>query len=413
MTRPRALIVEDNPTNAHEVMDILSSLNHDHDWAPCQDDARGKVARGGYAYVLLDLAIPTAATGAPRVINGVNLAREIHAAASMRGTPIIVMTCHSREGLEMSPLLMTFGVRHFITKPFDESGKTLDALILDVVEKAAPARPAPILSPWAIPILATAPEPGWPLAPPPATAGTRSGLMEPLRPRGEVAAPDAPPEDEPRSVQTACMPPEGESAESQAATCRKFAGGELVISAESVELCGVPVVNGDRCPQIRAILEALSVRMSNGRYQSLAGPKLARLVDSPGGQDSIAGSVRDFRRKVAAALGDELGLEVGREDVIVSGVAGYRFADWIQVRRTDEVTPAVPPSPPASAPSLADRILVELQRGEARTAQLASQLGVSETSVKRELIALRDAGKVEYSGPAKTGGYRLRRQAST
>jgi len=55
-----ALIVEDSSDIAESVIDTLESLGHEHVWARSQEEARQKIAAGGFAYVLLDLQIPVA-----------------------------------------------------------------------------------------------------------------------------------------------------------------------------------------------------------------------------------------------------------------------------------------------------------------------------------------------------------------
>ena len=122
----RALVVEDDGNIAECVADVLASLNHEHDWVQSQDEAREKLAKGGFSYVLLDLEIPVRRDrGLARVQNGENLAREIQSSQAMRGVPVIVMTAHSKQGLEIAPRLIEAGVIDFITKPFPVSGKTL------------------------------------------------------------------------------------------------------------------------------------------------------------------------------------------------------------------------------------------------------------------------------------------------
>ena len=68
------------------------------------------------------------------------------------------------------------------------------------------------------------------------------------------------------------------------------------------------------------------------------GGALAALVSGSGGQDSIAGCVRDFRRNVTETLGRELGLKVGRDDVIETSKAGYRLNAKIVVKNPPPIT---------------------------------------------------------------------------
>jgi CheY-like chemotaxis protein len=132
----RALVVEDDTDIAESVGETLVSLNHEHDWVVSQEEARQKMAQGGYAYVLLDLQIPVRPERSiPRLQNGVNLARELHQCPAMQGAPVIVMTAFGHEGLNVAAQLTEQGVVEFITKPFPKTGKTLDVVVLDVLRR--------------------------------------------------------------------------------------------------------------------------------------------------------------------------------------------------------------------------------------------------------------------------------------
>ena len=260
----RALVVEDSEDIAESVTDTLESLGHGHDWAKSQEEARQKIAAGGFTYVLLDLQIPVRfGRGLACIEYGEHLAREIHQCPSMQGAPIIVMTAYGKEGLEMAAPLCEHGVVDFINKPFPRTGRTLASVIQSVLDRA-----------W--------------------------------RKRDRSAK---------------CLKPE-----------KPFQGGELAIYPDRVELCGVSVVSHGKACQMWTILGALTQRLDNGRYKALVGNALANLVDGDGGQGSIAGSIRDFRRHVAEQLGRELGLKVERDDVIETSKAGYRLNARIVVK---------------------------------------------------------------------------------
>ena len=167
-----------------------------------------------------------------------------------------------------------------------------------------------------------------------------------------------------------------------------------------------------------------------------------KLVATPkcrGGQNGIAGSIRDFRKNAADALRECLGLVCGPQDFVRSGGPGYRFNEWISVRdataanagsRGSGDVPAKPGRDPANVPATATadsandpandgddpanqrrrQILAELRKDrKLRTPAIAKELGCSEKTVKRELDALRAAGHIEFVGPTKTGYYRLKK----
>lgn len=355
----RVLIVEDDADIAESVIDMLESLGHGHDWVKSQEEARRKIAGGGFTYVLLDLQIPVRfGRGLACIEYGEHLAREIHQSPTMQGVPIIVMTAYGKEGLEMAAPLCEHGVWDFINKPFPRTGRTLASVIQSVLERACRKRD-----------------------------------------RGDGQ----------------CLKPE-----------KAFQGGELVFYPDRVELCGVSVVSSGKSCQMWMILDALKQQLDNGRYKAFAGSVLAGLVDGDGGQGSIAGSVRDFRRHVAEQLGRELKLKIEREDVIETSKAGYRLNQRIVVKdlrntgsRSTAHTRANADHDRANTGSddpvneRREQILALVRAGERlRVPGFAEKLGCSYTTAKREVEGLKAEGRIEFVGPAKTGYYRLVEMAS-
>ena len=229
---------------------------------------------------------------------------------------------------------------------------------------------------------------------------------------------------------------------------KPFQGGELVFHKDRVELCGVTVVSAGRSCQMWTILEALTQRLDERRYKALPGSALAVLVDGFGGQGSVAGSVRDFRRHVAEQLGRELGLKVQPDDVIETAKAGYRLNARIVVRdlrntRTDPLKNARPngsheranagsgervtradgrantgsrervdaePDDPANEKR--EQILALIRSGaRLRVPGFAERLRCSYATAKRDVDALKAEGRIEFVGPTKTGYYALAESA--
>lgn len=346
--------MEDDPEIAESVADTLDSLGHEHVLVKSQEEARPRIAEGGFTYVLLDLQIPIRfGRGLPCIEYGEHLAREMTQAPSMQGVPIIVMTAYGKEGLEIAAPLCEYGVVAFINKPFPSTGRTLASVIQAALERTNRKR--------------------------------------------ERQTPKA-------------LKPE-----------RPFQGGELVFYLDRIELCGVAVVSSGRSSQMWAILDTLKQRLDDRRYKAFSSNALADIVGCDGGQGSIAGSVRDFRRHVAETLARELGLKVERDDVIETSNAGYRLNAWIVVSdlRNTGSRPVPDGRPNAGrdpANSGSDdpvferrrRILDELAKGERlRAPALADRLGCSHSTVKRELEALKAEGRITFVGPSKTGYYVL------
>jgi CheY-like chemotaxis protein len=345
----RALIVEDDADIAESVTDTLDSLGHQHEWVKSQEEARPKISAGGFTYVLLDLQIPMRfGRGLACIEYGEHLAREIHQSPAMQGVPIVVMTAYGKEGLEIAAPLCEHGVVDFINKPFPRNGRTLASVISLAIDRAYRSRER-----------------------------ARSKNLKPEKP---------------------------------------FQVGEMVFHHDRIELCGVTVVSSGRSGQMWAILNALSHRLDDRRYRAMPGSTLVDLVDGNGGQGSIAGSIRDFRRHVSEVLGTELGLEVNMDDVIETSNAGYRLSARIVVKDMRKPGTADAEQKRASfagigredaASDRRERILQELRAGERlRLPALAQRLHCSQSTIKRDIEAMKADGKIEFIGPTKTGHYK-------
>ncbi|MCL2645563.1 MAG: response regulator [Phycisphaerales bacterium] len=358
---PKALVIEDDPMIAEEVKNILNSLDHEYDLVGDQEAARQKIKAGWYDYVLMELAIPTRqGCGLSRIQNGDNLIDQILASIHMRKTPIIVMTAHGTDSPELARHLLKKGVADFVNKPFDDG--VLDRAILEVIAK--------YVHPPATPVS---------FAPPASTS--------PPHPSTAINHPHQP-----------------------------FTGGELEFYPDHVELCGVSILTRSKSSQMWTILQALTQRRSDGSYKSWPSNALITLVSGNGGQGSIAGSIRDFRRNATESLGRELGLKVGRDDVIETADAGYRLNAKITLKNP-------PPIPEvrhggvrkmeetvSDDPSIQrqSQILAMLSTGERlRVSGIQDKLDCSFTTARREIEVLKNQGKIEFVGPAKTGYWRM------
>ena len=196
---------------------------------------------------------------------------------------------------------------------------------------------------------------------------------------------------------------------------KPFSGGELVFYEDRIELCGVTVVTGKSC-QMWGILDRLKQRLDEKRYKAFPGSALAG-----SGQNSVAGSIRDFRRNVSEQLGRELGLKVEAHDVIETSKAGYRLNAQIAVKdlrntgsRLRVDSRAIGNHDPVNAgsedPAIVrqNQIMALIHSGERlRVPGFAEKLGCSYTTAKREIDALKADGRIEFVGPSKTGHYTL------
>lgn len=358
----KALVVDDDPNVREAVADILDSLGHQYDMATCQDEARRLLAENGYSYVLLDLELPVrTGRGFPRIQNGENLLAEIRRHNGAEEMPVIVMTGHGLECPDLAVRVMKNGAVDFVKKPFPSTGNTLDKAIREAL----------------------------------ARNGSNAG-------KG------------------------GGKCKEHASTPVAFSGGEMVFFSQRVELYDVRISAGRRKNVMRRILDALREKRPNGKYVAYSGEELGEKVGCRGDQNRMAGAIRDLRQSITQILRDEAGVECGPQDVVQSGGPGYRLNEWIIVGDGDAKRPGALlrgnslandavgcDSESADDDDLAMRrrewILAELRKGcQLRAPAIVAGLGCSATTAKRDLEALRAAGRVVFVGPPRSGFYRMR-----
>lgn len=127
--KPLALIIEDDPEIRASLVDRLESLGHDQHNVACQTDARERMARCGYSYVLLDLELPVRYGRTPLIQTGKNLLQEIRASERHADTPVIVVTAHGHDRPDIAVDVMKAGATDFVKKPFE----TLESAIAEAL----------------------------------------------------------------------------------------------------------------------------------------------------------------------------------------------------------------------------------------------------------------------------------------
>lgn len=147
-TKIKALVVEDDLQIQEELKDVLGVLGHEHDWAESQQEAREKIENNAYHYVLADLEIPARpGRGFAKIEYGKQLIEQIQQIKGRGVIPVIVMTCHHKDGFNLTLELLGNGAMDFISKPFGDgtSGKSLPQVIQGVLDKHRRAFPPGVL----------------------------------------------------------------------------------------------------------------------------------------------------------------------------------------------------------------------------------------------------------------------------
>ena len=207
---------------------------------------------------------------------------------------------------------------------------------------------------------------------------------------------------------------------------RSFDGGLMDFSEDRVELREVKICGGQECGMIRRILDELRKTNGHARYVRYGGKELAKLVECERGQNGVAEAVRAFRDHVCQIMLAEANVQMDRmHDIILNDRRyGYRLPSKITVRGADD---------PVNEPQTHMRDVVndaqndvvkggddpennerqqwalELMKTgvEFRKSNLVGRFCCSATTVERDLRCLRRRGLIEFTGPARTGYWRL------
>jgi hypothetical protein len=214
---------------------------------------------------------------------------------------------------------------------------------------------------------------------------------------------------------------------------RQFDGGQLVFFQDRVELCGVDICSGPRCRTKRRILDLLRKKRSDGTFVSYSGGRLAKKLGGQCAAGTVIGAIRDLRTDIVEALRDKANILCERQDVILSGRPGYRFANRItvqddcqpeaaqiadtidegDVRDVGDVgvrnVPDVLNECDDAAEMRRQWILKRLAEGEQLKAPaVAAPFKCSRKTAERDFAALKKEENIEFVGATRTGYYRLR-----
>lgn len=117
--KPLALVIEDDPAIREALGDRLDSLGHDHHCVGCLNEARERLGRCSYTYILLDLELPVRFGRPPSIPVGKNLLLEIRKNPRHAEIPVLVVTAHGHDRPDLAVEVMKAGASDFVKKPFD------------------------------------------------------------------------------------------------------------------------------------------------------------------------------------------------------------------------------------------------------------------------------------------------------
>jgi DNA-binding response OmpR family regulator len=117
--KPLALVIEDDPAIREALGDRLDSLGHDHHCVGCLNEARERLGRCSYTYILLDLELPVRFGRPPSIPVGKNLLLEIRKNPRHADVPVLVVTAHGHDRPDLAVEVMKAGASDFVKKPFD------------------------------------------------------------------------------------------------------------------------------------------------------------------------------------------------------------------------------------------------------------------------------------------------------
>jgi DNA-binding response OmpR family regulator len=127
--KPIALIIEDDPSIRASIADRLESFGHDCEAVGSQNEARERIDRRGFTYILLDLELPIRFGRPPSIPTGKNILRDIRTSSRNKDTPVIVVTAHGHGHPDLAVELMRAGANHFVKKPFENLEQAIQEVL--------------------------------------------------------------------------------------------------------------------------------------------------------------------------------------------------------------------------------------------------------------------------------------------
>jgi len=187
-----------------------------------------------------------------------------------------------------------------------------------------------------------------------------------------------------------------------------FTGGDFIVTAEAVELCGVRLCENSS-GRIWQIINLLCVRTAKGILPACSGKDLADRINVERGEKAIAEAVKTFRKRASDLLAEQVGMACDGNDIIATTPRGYQLSPKLTVeiaagaKRKDGKVPLL------EKPDVEERkvwFLAQLRKGKRLTRlDYEKQFGISTPTAKRDLSSL--DGQAEFVGTGGAGYWKL------
>lgn len=188
-----------------------------------------------------------------------------------------------------------------------------------------------------------------------------------------------------------------------------FTGGDLVVTPEAVELCGVRLCE-NTSGRIWQIINQLCIRTAKGVFPACSGKDLADRIKVERGEKAIAEAVKAFRKRASELLAEQAGLACQGNDIIATTPRGYQLSPKLTVEVAAGATrkngmALVPVK--SDADERKEWFLTQLRKGKRLTRRdYEKQFTVSIATAKRDLGSL--SASVQFDGAGEEGYYRMR-----
>ena len=187
-----------------------------------------------------------------------------------------------------------------------------------------------------------------------------------------------------------------------------FTGGDFIVTAAAVELCGVRLCE-NTSGRIWQIINLLCVRTAKGVLPACSGKDLADRINVERGEKAIAEAVKTFRKRASDLLAQQVGVACDGNDIIATTPRGYQLSPKLTVEVAAVATRKngkVPVPEKSDAEERTQWFVAQLSKGKRLTRRdYEKQFTVSIATAKRDLASL--VGSVVFEGIGESGYYRL------